>query len=408
MRLQVMRYITDMLIASGDCLISIQLFYYLYIGLPYFSSIGIKPQVKFSSDDIYTVTVTHWQTLESKEIPVADCLQNFLLRVRNSFRADITTLRFCLYRLPYNYTSIDQRTKIDNDQSYDAYLELYRDLSKYPPLLYVWNDETSPEKLPEVKEAFDRSDTRTNTSRDSTNPHKAKVRDNKVCLVCSMEGISNLEACHIFERKHYNLLSQQLKDSMLDDLELHSIDNIQNLITMCEHCHKKIDDHLLGIYPETMTLIVTELIRDEISNPYTTIPYQNLHGKAITQSDHNHKKLSKKAVKYRFETYFSNAHKDKHYCPICTGISKSELEHGQHLKASKCSPITKKVGAESNEQNDMVGKFSFLTIDESAAYESFKETFMIEGKTLNMCIKKELQAFLLSKSSSSSGNNQFN
>ena len=357
----------------------------------------------FSSDVMFVVRVTHWQTLQSKNIVMTSSLTNFLVSVRTSFSEDIT-LNFRLYQLPHNFTSIQQRVLIKSEQSYHTCLSLFQDLSNDPPLLYVWNEDASPEKLPELKEELDRSDTRSNVSRDSTNPRRAKKRDNEKCLVCSMEGVSNLDACHIFERKHYMQLTEQLRELMLNNLALNSIDEIQNLITMCKQCHGKFDSHSLGIDPEKMSLIVTNLVRDKISNPYTKVPYQNLHGNVITQSEHIHKRFSEKAVKHRFETYFSKHNKDKHYCPICDHISQTMREHGLHLEASNCCRITKTVTDESNEENDIVAKLSLLTIDESAIYESFKETFMIDSKKLNTCSNKELKAFLLSKKCFSSGN----
>ena len=372
----------------------------------FFSHLDIKPHVSFSLDEMFDVKVTHWQTLESKKIAVATCLNIFLVRVRTSFSEEITTQRFRLYQLPHNSNDIDQKTLINTHQSYIDCLKRFQDAQSFPPLLYVWNDDTSPEKLPEKKEEFDRSDTRTNSSRDSISPRKAKERDNEKCLVCSMKGFSNLEACHIFERKHYNRLSVSLKKSILNLLALNSIDEIQNLITMCKQCHDKFDSHLLGIDPETMSLIVTEGVRDEMSNPFSKVAYQNLHGNCITQSEYPHKRFSEEAVKYRFENYFSTTtkNKDKHYCPICAHVSKSKQELGQHFEASKCCRVTKEVSYDSNEQIDIVAKLSLLTIDESDAYESFKETFMIKTKKLNACNSKDLISFLCSKNLPLSGN----
>ena len=162
---------------------------------------------------------------------------------------------------------------------------------------------------------------------------------------------------------------------------------------MCKQCHGNFYSHFLGIDPEKMSLIVTEVVRDKMSNPYSKVAYQNLHGNCITQSEYPHKRFSEKAVKYRFENYFSTKNKDRHYCPICAHISKSKQELGQHLEASKCCRVTKEVSYESNEQIDIVAKLSLLTIDESEAYERFKETFMIKGKMLNACTKNELTFF---------------
>jgi len=372
----------------------------------FFSHLDIKPHVSFSLDEMFDVKVTHWQTLESKKIAVTACLNVFLVRVRTSFSEEITTQRFRLYQLPHNSNDINQKTLISTDQSYNDCLKRFKDAQSFPPLLYVWNDDTSPEKLPEKKEEFDRSDTRTNSSRDSSSPRKAKERDNEKCLVCSMKGLSNLEACHIFERKHYNRLTVPLKTSILNLLALNSIDEIQNLITMCKQCHGKFDSHLLGIDPETMSLIVTEVVRDEMSNPFSKVAYQNLHGNCITQSEYPHKRFSEKAVKYRFETYFSTTekNKDKHYCPKCAHVSKSKQEFGQHFEASKCCRVTKEVSYDSNEQIDIVAKLSLLTIDESDAYERFKETFVIKGKNLNSCSSKDLISFLRSKNLPFRGN----
>ena len=93
------------------------------------------------------VGVTHWDSLEKKDILLTPDFISFFVLVRTAF-SDVSIGKIRIYSLPHGFDDVGQRKRVDNEA---AYSELRRailsdDIDAMPPLVYVWNvvDDTSP------------------------------------------------------------------------------------------------------------------------------------------------------------------------------------------------------------------------------------------------------------------------
>jgi hypothetical protein len=102
------------------------------------------------SFEFLDVPVKHWQHLVVKKIRISDSTTflDFRRRVRTSFSEEITTKIFRVYKLPHNFSSIEEKVRIDSEADFQACVELFKNPDEFPPELYIWNyEEESPKKL---------------------------------------------------------------------------------------------------------------------------------------------------------------------------------------------------------------------------------------------------------------------
>lgn len=154
-------------------------------------------------------------------------------------------------------------------------------------------------------------------------------RDGSTCYFCGYsepEDNDGLQAAHLAEiGRVRNLKESSEKEEFLSSLELLTINDIVNLITLCEPCHKYFDKrggYKIGIEPKSLKLIIANGIRDK-KNHFCNKKFIELHGKQIVFLGASHQKPTAKLLEHRFQIFTENnyqkptkANQLKEPCPI--------------------------------------------------------------------------------------------
>ena len=276
-----------------------------------------KSNVSFQSLD---VPVTHWQRLEKKKIRISasTTFLDFKRRIRTSFSEEITTKIFRVYKLPHKFTSIDERVLIDDEAKFQECVEWFTNPDEFPPELYIWNYEDESPNKPNTTKDRECSSV---VSRDSNQSKICKEKDGYVCLCCGYfgaEGMS-MKCCHLYEIKaHKALTTLAVRKEKLKSLKLVDINELRNLVTMCENCHTRFDNHQIGIHPADLRWIITDALRDK-STP-SSKPYHDIHGQRVVFAIETYAPPVE-VLEDRMLHFMKNMRKsiDKtiHYCHFC-------------------------------------------------------------------------------------------
>ena len=237
------------------------------------------------SFEFLDVPITHWQHLVAKKIPISasSTFLDFRRRIRTSFSEEITTKIFRVYKLPHKFTSIEEKVLVDSEEDFLSCIELFKDPDDFPPELYIWNyEDESPKKLPSANKDGDCSSV---VTMDSNQSRICKEKDGYTCLCCGFVGPEGLamKCCHLYEIKAHQALTTERK-AKLTSLKLVDINELRNLVTMCEKCHTRFDNHHIGIHPVDRRWIITDKLR-ELNAP-SLIPYRDIHGQAVVFSEY--------------------------------------------------------------------------------------------------------------------------
>jgi hypothetical protein len=363
---------------------------------------------------VYHARVYHWDYKDTaRKIQFnmeSITLLEFKSKLRVAFADEITTNTFSVYEYPrlFDDPKDARRKHITTDESLLQTLRNVLDPNHLAPTIFVWNEpddnqHSSPNKLPTStnKEEIDDMEYKSIATRNTATSNTAKVRDADTCAVCGLLGRPNLEACHFLQIKHYNKIeSAKQQQKMLNLVGLSDINQVNNLITMCKNCHENFDRHYLTIHPDDIAIIVTERIRHNVANPYTKSLYGQLHGKIIPEPEFESFGIQKKCVEYRFKTYFTPANRNNHYCWKCPLIFQNESDLFAHVQSNSCdisssmSYPAMKAGDIDVECEELVKSFEILDISEVNSFESFKRSFCIDDKPVELCTVDELKDFL--------------
>jgi 5-methylcytosine-specific restriction endonuclease McrA len=237
------------------------------------------------------LTVKHWDRTVTKTVPVSlgslNVWKKFLHNIRLNFDEEIGTGDFRLYSMPIQVINLDERVRIDSGDKLIDFLECCN------RKLYVFNckyeNSESPTKLPaevDKKEAAC-SQSQSSTGRNSNNAKLSKNRDKYTCLLCGYlsSNETSVEACHIFELRHYKTLSVEEKALKLASFHLDSIESPSNLITLCLKCHKKFDSYDFVFHPVDNRIEMTDKLlklpqkKQNLTGAGTS--FKSLNGKVI-------------------------------------------------------------------------------------------------------------------------------
>jgi hypothetical protein len=241
----------------------------------------------------------------AKKIPISE----------SSFSEEITTKIFRVYKLPHKLSSIEEKVLIDSEADFQACVELFKNPDEFPPELYIWNyEDESPNKLPNAKK--DRHCASV-VSIDSNQSKICKEKDGYICLCCGFFGPEGLtmKCCHLYEIKAHEALRK------LKSLKLVDINELRNLVTMCEKCHTRFDSHqiAIGIHPVDRRWIITDTLRG-IDAPSIT-PYKDIHGRAVVFTIDTYEPplevLEDRFVHFLEKNKHKTAKKTFHYCHFC-------------------------------------------------------------------------------------------
>jgi hypothetical protein len=148
-------------------------------------------------------------------------------------------------------------------------------------------------------------------SRSSIHSNACKKRDSSTCYFCGYaepDENDGLEAAHLAEYGTYKAMTVSKRDAFLQRLELYSIHDIINLITLCENCRKYFDKkggYNIAIEPTSKKLIVAKGIHEK-TNRFCNKKFAELHGKQIVFTGSQHYQPTAKLLEYRFELFTEN------------------------------------------------------------------------------------------------------
>ncbi len=272
-------------------------------------------------------------------------LNDFKLQVRLMLSEDMSTVSFRVYRFPQNFSCISQRTQVSNDSDFDACIEQLWDLNVPPPELYVWNVDReggpSPTLLPLIKgtSKVDEKSDSSGKSRSTVMSNRCKLRDDYACICCGFcpRDVSVMQACHLFDiSSHSGPKSRPDRDLQLGQLGLDSINDLENLVTMCRTCHKAFDSHKLGIHSTDQRWIVVDVLRNCIAK--SKKKYSSYHGKPVvfaTDSAPPPLLLAHLMSRFISKNEDDNPRRTVHYCHFCPDFFNGEAGIGKlqaHLK----------------------------------------------------------------------------
>ena len=292
------------------------------------------------------VRVTHWQRSVIKNITFNErsTFKEFCIRVKLKFSEEIDDERnppaFRIYILPAGYKDVADRRLVDNDKKFEELRDILMNASVSHPVIYVWNyDKESPAKLPNVAQA--EADTGSVISRDSTASKHCKTRDDNTCLCCGYVGRDGfgLKACHIYEiGAHKRVREEEVRLEKLGYLQLVSINDLGNLITLCEKCHPKFDSHKLGIHPAEHTWIVTNVLREGGATAQSNVLFVDIHAKKVPFAT---RYIPPTVVLDERMSYFLPKNLPNRYCHLCRYVCTNESELDGHIQECGATALPK-------------------------------------------------------------------
>lgn len=340
------------------------------------------------------VSVTLWERAVSRSVIVEDpaliSLDEFCKAVRLEFPVDELPVRkFSIYEV--NLELLDMinnvgRKFLDTDEKLRGSLLKLSECGPFelPVSIYVWVEpnsvkHTSPAKAPlalergptegMLKEKID--DAASDETRSSAASNACKARDQRTCRFCRFSHAdgTSLDAAHIFELETANKISKEDRSDALDLVGLLTVNDIVNLITLCQPCHKFFDKrggYNLGIDPATHILLVGKTIRSK-----TTLDgskYEGLHGSTVEFGGKVHQRPPTELLQHRIKFFeakqVEEVSKGKgpkmtqklYYCKYCPFIVYSQDQLDTH--SSVC-------GGTQSSETMLFGKLGEMVISDS-------------------------------------------
>ena len=303
----------------------------------------------------FRIPVTHWESLVSEKIQLTEEFIDFCRGVRFAF--DDLPPTFRLYTLPSRFKDVDERQPLD-EASYSLLLGTLLDPHVEHPLLYVWSgDSASPQKLPETntKKVGGSSRGSSKSSGGSTsskvtraNAMQRKQIDNYTCVLCGFSGQGGLtkfmECCHVYEIAAHKRLNDSDRERKLASLGLKTVNDLQNMITLCKDCHDRFDAHETCIHQDLRWVICSMIRRTQSSSKKD---FGDLHSQPVEFVDPTYK--PPRAVLDERMTYFREKHPTHHYCHLCSEVygEQSQLDsHAQECLGAVVPLSSLKIGGQ--------------------------------------------------------------
>lgn len=295
------------------------------------------------------VLVTHWQRLVTRKISIKEwsTYKDFRRHINFEFSEEIDAdgrnpPTFRIYTLPAGFNDVEDRRLVNDDTTFEKLRNLLMNDSVSHPQIYVWNyDNVSPAKLPQnVAQA--KSDTGSAVSRDSNAAENCKSRDLNRRLCCGYVGRDGfgMECCHIYEVGAFNRIKMVgEREKELKDLQLVTIDELANMITLCKDCHNKFDAHKLGIHSTEHTWIVTNLLRGDGAVAQSNTCFIDIHPKKVPFAATRF--ISPKEVLDDRMSHFVTSNSPNHYCHFCLHVCTNEVELKGHIQGCGATALPK-------------------------------------------------------------------
>lgn len=130
-----------------------------------------------------------------------------------------------------------------------------------------------------------------------------------------------MKCCHLYEIKAHEALTRFAeRKEKLKSLKLVDINELRNLVTMCEKCYTCFDNHQIGIHPTDLRWIITDALRDK-SAP-SSKPYRDIHSQRVVFTIETYappvEVLEDRMVHFVEKNKGKNVDKTIHYCHFCS------------------------------------------------------------------------------------------
>eukprot|EP01036_Dinobryon_divergens_P031820 gene31820-41296_t len=249
-----------------------------------------------SFTSIFSLPIYHWDRCVERLILIDDTINGIAplaLKIRAAFREELYGKDFRFYSMPADFSDVNDRVRIQSWGEMSIFFSSYLSLSdkgKAPPLLYIFDEDSSPAKLPARLPQEDRyqsessSNSSSNYSCSSNGSRTASInchrRDDNTCVFCGYFDSSSRDTAHLFEVKHSRILDDESLYKTLGDLQIDNINALSNLLSLCKLCHQYFDHphYSIGIGLDHK-LIVSKEIGDKVTQG--GVPLTSLQGKLI-------------------------------------------------------------------------------------------------------------------------------
>ena len=175
-----------------------------------------------------------------------------------------------------------------------------------------------------------------------------KTIDNYTCVLCGFIGEGGftkfMECCHLYEIAAHKRLEDTMREQKLASLGLKSINDMQNMITLCKDCHDSFDAHDTCIHQDLRWVVCSKLPGKSSSSKKG---FGDLHSQLVEFVDPTYK--PPRAVLDERMTYFREKHPTHHYCHLCSEVygEQSQLDsHAQECLGAVVPLSSLKIGGQ--------------------------------------------------------------
>jgi len=323
--------------------------------LPNSQSSSAGKSVSFTS--IFSLPIYHWDRCVERTILIDDTINGMaplVLKIRAAFREELYGKYFRFYSMPADFSDVNDRVRVQSwgEMSifFSSYLSL-ADKGKAPPLLYIFDEDSSPAKLPARQQQEDRSQSESSSNSSSnsscSSSNRSRIasinchkRDGNTCVFCGYFDSSSRDAAHLFEVMHSSKLDDESLYKTLGDLQIDNINALSNLLSLCKQCHKYFDHphYSIGIGLDHK-LIVSKGIRDKVTQG--GVPLASLHGTPVEFKGQPCHRPTPALLQYRL-TFFESVSNGKRALEELIEVRQNSNPQCSSEGAPSSSGLTKK------------------------------------------------------------------
>ena len=170
--------------------------------LPNSQSSSAGKSVSFTS--IFSLPIYHWDRCVERTILIDDTINGMaplVLKIRAAFREELYGKDFRFYSMPADFSDVNDRVRVQSwgEMSifFSSCLSL-ADKGKAPPLLYVFDEDSSPAKLPARQQQEDRSQSESSSNSSSYSSLSSSNRSRIALIKLPQKGWQYLRVLWLF------------------------------------------------------------------------------------------------------------------------------------------------------------------------------------------------------------------
>jgi hypothetical protein len=251
-----------------------------------------------------TLNIRHWEHQSRQSITLSKSApyQIFAAQAKELFIDEIGSCDFRMYTLPCTSEISDEKLRLTED-TFAQFKEDKFSVGGPNLVLYVSNRDSTPTKLPllvqeslaklslemrNMQTASEDSKTlkssRSGISRDDNKSLFCKERDDWECKLCECfppvpTRTTSLKGAHLYNIQELTKVANENRRSVLQSLDLDTINNTVNILTLCVCCHSYFDAQRVGIDPTSERWMITTSVAKMKSS--TERLYEEFHNKPV-------------------------------------------------------------------------------------------------------------------------------